>query len=310
VLEREIEHLYNSYVSGAASALPALQVTYGRNAEWQAETFDAAGGWRENSRFRDSLDFWRDQLAGVEPQRYEQVGQTAPGERSTSLVTATLTRDDAAALVALARSERCSLFTVLLACFSVVVWRRSGRPDVAVPIPYAGRDRRGLDRVVGLLLDVTLFRCPMAEDEDFLSHLRQTRRILHDTLAHQDVPFAELAGQVPELATFMLESDFVGIDLMDPSRTPGFAGLDVTRRDQLDDGFAGSPLRINIDFLLIAQPRDDGTLVLGAAYGSTRFDSDWASSFLDDYLRTAEAVARDGHTPLALLASPAEEVGR
>ncbi|HEY1380282.1 MAG TPA: amino acid adenylation domain-containing protein, partial [Gemmataceae bacterium] len=102
----------------------------------------------------------------------------------------------ATTVAALARREGATPFAVLLAAFEALVHRLTGQDDFAVGAPVACRTRPGADDVVGPLVNTVVFRADLAGEPTFADLLARTRRAVHDALAHQDVPFDLLVGEL------------------------------------------------------------------------------------------------------------------
>ncbi|MBK3639009.1 hypothetical protein JHN52_40565, partial [Streptomyces sp. MBT97] len=111
----------------------------------------------------------------------------------------------------LAREHGATPFMALLAAHAVLLGRWSGRRDVAVGFPVAGRDRAQLEDVVGLFLNTLVLRVDLAAAPSFADLVRQVRERALDAYAHQELPFERL---VEELAPER-----------DPSRTPLFSSM-------------------------------------------------------------------------------------
>ena len=107
-----------------------------------------------------------------------------------------LTRETASAVAALARREGATPFTVLLAAFQAVIHRLTGQDDFAVGAPVACRPRPGSDEVVGPLVNTIVLRADVSGEPTFADLVARTRRAVHDGLAHQELPFDLLVGEL------------------------------------------------------------------------------------------------------------------
>ncbi len=107
-----------------------------------------------------------------------------------------LTAETATAVAALARREGATPFTVLLAAFQALIHRLTGQDDFAVGAPVACRPRPGTEEVVGPLVNTVVFRADISGEPTFADLMARTRRTVHDALAHQDLPFDLLVGEL------------------------------------------------------------------------------------------------------------------
>ena len=92
----------------------------------------------------------------------------------------------------LARDNQCTLYMVLLATFSVVLARYSGREDVVVGSPVAGRQRSELESLIGFFLNTLVMRSDLSGNPDVSTVLARVRGTALGAYQHQDLPFEKL----------------------------------------------------------------------------------------------------------------------
>ncbi len=113
----------------------------------------------------------------------------------------------------LARAERCTPFTVLLAAYQVLLSRHSGQRDICVGVPVLGRDDPATEGVVGYFAETLVLRGDLSGDPTFRGLLRATWSRLLGGFARGAVPFEDI-----------LAGSTAGTD-RDRSRTPLFQAL-------------------------------------------------------------------------------------
>ena len=177
-------------------------VRYGDFAAWQRDRY------RGQVR-RADLDHWRSRLAGVPPLDLpvdfpRPAEPTFRGAGQGIALDAGLTR----AVLGLGAAHGATPYMTLLAAYQVLLARWSGQDDFAVGSTVAGRTRPELEPVVGLFANVLALRADLSGDPDFVTLLGRVRDRFLTDLAHQEMPFEQLVG---ELAL-----------PRDPSRTPIF----------------------------------------------------------------------------------------
>ncbi|HYG63055.1 MAG TPA: amino acid adenylation domain-containing protein, partial [Thermoanaerobaculia bacterium] len=127
VFSRELTALYAALSAGQAPPLPELPVQYADFAVWQREQL-------QGGRLESHLEYWRRQLDGLPPlmrlptDRPRPPVQTYRGARQTLFIS----REESAAIRALAVREGTSPFVVLLAAFQALLGRWSHEEDLAV----------------------------------------------------------------------------------------------------------------------------------------------------------------------------------
>jgi amino acid adenylation domain-containing protein len=187
ILINEVTALYSAYLRGAASPLPELPVQYADYALWQRRQL--SGGELERQ-----LNYWTTTLAGAptlldlptdRPRptvaRYRGAchGTTVPGEVLRGL------RE-------VGRAGDATLFMTLMATLSVLLWRYSGQPDVCVGTPFANRNHREVEGLIGHFINTVVIRNQPRADRPFIEFLGDVRQRLLDAYAHPDLPFEQL----------------------------------------------------------------------------------------------------------------------
>lgn len=192
---------YRRRISGQPPLpVPALQ--FADVAEWQRASLTPG-------RLAALIDHWRGQLGDAcgnavpadfpRPAQQAFTGASAPLEFEPGL---------ARAVALLARRGATSVSSVLLAAFAAVLGARGGGSDVIVGVPFAGRSRAELETVIGPLSNALPLRIRLSADPAFADLVGQVSAALSDGEAHQEVPFAALAGALAPRR--------------DPSRNPVF----------------------------------------------------------------------------------------
>ncbi|MEJ2735565.1 MAG: amino acid adenylation domain-containing protein [Anaerolineae bacterium] len=206
VFYRELSALYQAFSTGQSSPLPELRIQYPDFAIWQRQ-------WLQEQALESQLSYWKQQLGRNPPalelptDRLRPAVQTYRGAKKFVAISADLHR----ALKALSQQERCTLFMTLLAAFKTVLYRYSGQDDIVVGSPIAARNRPELEGLIGLFLNMLVFRTDLSRDPTFRELLARVREVTLAAYSNQDVPFETLvqALQPPR----------------DPSRSPLFQVL-------------------------------------------------------------------------------------
>ncbi|HZF09202.1 MAG TPA: amino acid adenylation domain-containing protein, partial [Thermoanaerobaculia bacterium] len=198
VLARELTALYGAALAGLPSPLPELPLQFRDFAIWQR-------AWLQGEALERLLGAAITRLAGVprldlpldrppEAERYFRPDNllleldvrsgNLPLELDVALT---------ASLSALSRRQGASLFMTLLAAFTGLLRRHTGRGDFAVLAVTAGRTRADLEPLFGYFTNTLVIRAAAAGDPDFGELLRRTRMATLAAYDHQDLPFSYLA---------------------------------------------------------------------------------------------------------------------
>ncbi|WP_330349310.1 amino acid adenylation domain-containing protein [Streptomyces sp. NBC_00582] len=150
-----------------------------------------------------------------------------------------------AAVRRIAERTRTGVFTVVTTAVAVALSRYTGREDLVVGMPVSRRDRTGLERVVGLLLDTVPVRLD-AGPAPFADLVRRTRSAVLGAVRHAPVPEDVAAAR----AAFNVIVTDLGVTLP----APHFPGLAIEHVEVAQVG-----AKYDLNFLV----RDEGdTLAL------------------------------------------------
>ncbi|MEV6865680.1 amino acid adenylation domain-containing protein [Streptosporangium subroseum] len=153
--------------------------------------------WQRGRDHRRELDYWRDRLAGL-PALELPTDRPRPAEQrhEGAAVGVHLDADLTRRLTELGATAAATPYMTLMAAFQVLLARYSGQQDFAVGSPTAGRGLPELDGVVGMFVNTLVMRADLADDPSFDTFLARTREAALDALAHRELPFDQLVGEL------------------------------------------------------------------------------------------------------------------
>lgn len=278
----ELVTLYEAMSEGRESVLPPLAVQYADFAVWQRD-------WLAGEVLAEQLDFWRRQLAGVEPL---ELAADRPRPAVPSLRGARIAHDLPAALTKqlkkLARRQKVTLFVTLLAGFYALLARLTGRRDLAIGSPVANRNRTEIEALMGFFANTLVLRARLGRGMTGADLLAHTSRQVLDAFAHQDLAFEKLVAEIqPERdlsrqPLFQVMFNFL-INYEPP--TMRLPKITLEAEQVPTNGVA-------FDFVL-SMYEAQGTLHLMVDYATDLFDEATVERFLTFYERLLEGLARD-----------------
>jgi len=187
IFVREFCALYAAAAAGRSLSLPPLPTRYAAFAAWQRERL--SGEWGERQ-----CAYWRTQLAGAPTLHDLPLDRPRPAIQrfEGAVLVRTLDAASSERLKALARERRCTLFMLLQAAFAILVHRRSGRDDVVMGVPVAGRTHEELETLIGFFVNTLVLRSRLQPGATFIEYLDQVRETALAAFDHQEVPFEML----------------------------------------------------------------------------------------------------------------------
>ncbi len=187
ILHRELETLYAAHVRGRPSPLAELPVQYADFSVWQR-------AWLGSGALQPQADYWMRQLADppgpleIPLDRQRPAEESSLGARQTLRLPAALAAD----VRQLCQRMQATPFMVLLAAFGLVLHRYTGKTDLLIGCPVAGRTRAEIEPLIGFFLNTLALRVDGSGDPPFIDFLERVRQTALDAFANQDVPYEKI----------------------------------------------------------------------------------------------------------------------
>jgi len=285
ILVQELDTLYRAARTGHPTPLPEIDATYDTFVDWQEKRL--SGGQGERLR-----TFWMERLKGLEPGSELPLDRPRPAELTFRGGTrrCDVDADLTAALRKVALQSRTTLFTSLLAAVLTLLGKLSGRRQVLLGTPVAGRSQASFHGVVGYFVNLLPLSGEVGRGTSFTELLGSLSAEVVEALDHGDLPFAEMVE---------------GLGLRrDPSRAPlcdvGFA-LESSKMDRMGIvplllGEAGA--RTEIGGLVcegLAIPQQEGQFDLNFHFLETQDGLAGLAMFNADLFDTATVDRWCGH---------------
>ncbi|WP_066370569.1 non-ribosomal peptide synthetase [Herbidospora mongoliensis] len=294
VIDTEWPALYLGYALGEpdpASGLPDLPIQYADYAAWQRDRLTEGGALDRD------LTYWHDRLTGLRP-------LDLPTDRPRPAV-----RDWAGAKIEfdvppwlaerlrkVGRDHQATLFMVLLTAFQTLLSRLTGRRDIAIGTPVAGRTLPELARVIGFTVNTLVIRGTWRGDPAFRDLLAETRASVLDALDHQEVPFERLVDDLEPGRDMSRHPLFqVMFGLHNEESGSGDYGI-LTAETLLTEG-AVAKFDLNLHFEETAHGGLAGVL----DYATALFDHTTAERLVDHLNRVLTEVATDPSRPVSAI---------
>ena len=236
----ELSVLYDAALRRTPSPLAPLVIQYADYAKWQR-------AWLAGEALAGQMEYWRAALASA-PRvvNLPTDHQRPPVERHRGeRIDIGLSADVMPELLALARRENATPFMVFMTAFVALLARYTGQEDLLVGTPVTGRSQPELEGLIGLFVNMLVFRSDTSGNPTLLDLFRRVRETAIVAYANQDVPFERLVEELrPERdlsrnPVFQVVFDLQNITL------PPFPGFEL-RPVLVDRGAAQMDLTLSI----------------------------------------------------------------
>jgi amino acid adenylation domain-containing protein len=282
VLISEVVALYEAFSKGETPSLPELPIQYADFTRWQRE-------WLTGDVLAKQLGYWQKQLDDVATlqlptDRPRPLIRSQRGARQSFA----LPRDLSESLIALARTEGVTLFTLLLAAWQTLLTRYTEQTDIVVGSPIANRNRVETESLIGFFVNTLVLRTDFSGNPTFCELLERVRSVVLDAQAHQDVPFEKIVDELQlerSLSHTPLFQVVFALHNTPPAQVIDLPGLKLTSLDvQLRTA------KFDIVFELFER---NGNINGSLEYNTDLFDNTTIARLLGHYQRLLSAIVAD-----------------
>jgi amino acid adenylation domain-containing protein len=272
ILVQEIVALYVTHRDGGDASPPPPEIQFGDFAAWQREQFG-------EERIAAELRHWRQTLDGIPARLALPTDRPAPARPTYAAdeYHMNLSPKLAADIRRFTECEHASLFMVLLAASSVLLYRYLEQDDLVVGELVSGRTRVETERLIGCFANPVPLRMRLTDEQTLRDVVHQARDTLATAYGHQDVPFDRLIEELGlgrEATQTSLSQMWINV-LTVPENTLEVPGLRIIL-EPVDLGLA------SVDLTLSAVPLAD-TLQLQWQYMTELFDADTVVLLADQF---------------------------
>jgi amino acid adenylation domain-containing protein len=187
----ELATLYKAYAAGAPSPLPELAVQYPDYSIWQRRTLT-------REVLSKDVEYWREKLRGPLPETYLPTDHPLGRSQSFrgSMYPFRLSSSLTSRLRKFCRAEGVSLFHVLLASFSALLYRYSGEERIPIGSVTAGRNFPETLPLLGYFLNTVVLPVDLSGNPSFRTLVHHSRALTIDVLDHDRVSFEHLVREL------------------------------------------------------------------------------------------------------------------
>jgi len=187
ILTQDLGHAYEARLRDQTPTWEELAVSYADYADWQRN-------WLEDGELTRQLEAWRLYMHGA-PSLLElpiDGPRRVDSHRLAGYAKVELDSLNVQLLVALANRQQTTLFTVLIACYGLLLGKLSGQDDVIVGIPVAGRSIPEVEGLIGFFVNTVPIRIKLSRNQTIDGLVANVKLAVAHALAFQDLPFDRL----------------------------------------------------------------------------------------------------------------------
>ncbi len=284
----ELVTVYNAFLAGKPSPLPALRLQYPDFARWQRESLGS-------EQLNASRAYWSAQLDGELPVLELPTDRPRPAMQSFrgAMQRFAFSKDLSNRLHELAQRENTSFFTTILAGFAALLRRYSSQQDLVIGTVTSGRKRSELEMLLGCFQNPLALRLKLAGDPSFRELLAHAREVTLGALSHDDAPFERLVEELSVRRDTSRNPLFPVMFSLVPPTAAFESGWDLNQLD-LEIGTAKFDLDLELD------DRPEG-LFGRFVYSTDLFDATTMERMAGHFQTMLEAIVTDPEQKLSRL---------
>ena len=190
VFHSDFSQAYQALRAGDMPRLRPSPITYAELAAWQREL-------EESGVLDAQLDYWRRYLSGLPAPLTVGAATVRPGSTPRiERVPVAIDARTARAVRAFAREHGTTAYGVLITAFAVFAFRLSGQQDLLLGTPVSNRSERGVQRLIGYVMNTLPTRWQIGELDAFADLLGRFAHGFGGLLANGDVPLGRIVTAV------------------------------------------------------------------------------------------------------------------
>jgi hypothetical protein len=295
----ELGQGYRARCLGQHEPPPAPPLRYSDYVRWQHE-------WRDEEDYQERLSWWKEHITGLSPLELLSQQRMPPGVHDYNgasqefSVPAVLSSQ----LKNLAREQQCTLYTLLLTAWAILLHRYADQDDFAVGTITNGRDRMEFQNLIGFFANTVVLRCDLSGNPSATDAIARVRAETESALEHE-VPFADAlmaAGAVRDTSlTPLIQAAFMfqGIeipDILNPEDAPRIAA------DLMLDGRIDGSVEGTTKFDLSLTIKESHEAIKGyLEYAKAQFSTTAIQRLSEHFLILLESIAQNPHETIGRL---------
>lgn len=176
--------LYKGYLAGDSIVLPDVKYHYPQYSAWQRSILQSSGGAKQ-------IEYWKTRLGADHAPLELPFDFSRPAVRTSAgdVLSFEMNGQLVRAVREFGASNGYTLFMIVAAALTALLFRLSGQPTVRVGYPVANRSKTEFERIIGAFLNTLVLQCTFDAATTVSSLLRDVKESVVEAQSNQDVPF-------------------------------------------------------------------------------------------------------------------------
>ncbi|TQV77358.1 amino acid adenylation domain-containing protein [Aliikangiella marina] len=191
IFENELHALYDAYRQDLPNPLSALKYSYADYSMWQRD-------WLSSDLLDSQLSYWNQQLDGIPAQHNFPLDRPRPNHKTHHgrVWISRVSNIQLEAIKKLCHEKGLTLFMFLQTIYALVIAQYSGRTDVVIGSPIAGRNHRDIEGLIGFFVNSLVIRTRFKKEQSLLEIFEVNKSVILEAFENQDVPFEMLVEKI------------------------------------------------------------------------------------------------------------------
>jgi tyrocidine synthetase-3 len=282
VLVQDIVALYDG------KTLPELRIQYKDYATWQQANFQGEG-YTAHEQFW--LDTFQEEIPVLQlPLDYARpTVQSFEGSRMNVVMNKTLTT----AIQQVAKNYETTVYSVLLAGYTILLGKYAGQEDIVVGTPVAGRNHVDVEPLIGMFINTIALRNKPSADKTLKQFMQEVHETILGAFEHQDYPLEELIQKLDvtrDMSRNPLFDTVLVLQNMDRR------SIEMDRVEFHPYSFESQVSKFDLTFTAV---EEKDQIFLGIEYCTKLFKPETVSQMAGHYLHILEQMTTDSEQKIA-----------
>lgn len=188
ILLNEISTFYREKLTNQPANLPILSFQYVDYSQWQHQFFE-----EDNSEYQHHLTFWKEYLHNATtfidlPIDSSMSSREYMGKQLIYSIPSETIKE----LKMIAAPSQATIFMLLLASLSIILFRYSRQTDLVVATFIANRQNDDIENLIGCFFNTLALRIKLYLYQSFFELLQQVKETMLNVYSHQELPFEKI----------------------------------------------------------------------------------------------------------------------